>query len=97
MWSFLEEARRLKSSSNPDDVMLARIARLRALRVAEVAAPHLHPRMAATTVASDEEGRSLGVRQEDRFASLSEAQANRFLEAIAAGEMTIEQVEAELR
>ena len=95
MWRFLDEARRLKSSSNPDDVMLARIARLRALRVAEVAAPYLHPRMAATIVAANED--ACHVRQEDRFASLSEAQANRFLEAIAAGEMTIEQVDAELR
>jgi len=43
MWSFHDEARRLKSSSNPDDVMPARIARNCALRVAEVAAPYLHP------------------------------------------------------
>jgi len=38
-------------------------------------------------VAGNEDGGPLGVRHEDRFASLSEVQAIRFLEAIAAGEM----------
>ena len=48
-------------------------------------------------VAGNEDGGPLGVRHEDRFANRSKAQAIRFLEAIAASEMTIEQVGAELR
>ena len=97
MWSFLDQARRLESSRNPDDAILARIARLRALRVAEVAAPYVHPRMAATTVAANDDASPVHVRPKDPFASLSEAQATRYLDAISAGTMTIEQVDAELR
>src|SRR5262249_52754787 len=97
MWRFLDLAEGLESSGKPDDAILARVARNRALRIAEIAAPYVHPRVTATTVADNEDGSPIRLRHEDRFAGLSEAQATRFLEAIAAGEMTIEQVDAELR
>jgi hypothetical protein len=52
--------------------------------------------MAATSVADTEDDEPVHVPHENRFADLSEAEATRFLDAIAAGEMTIEQVYAEL-
>jgi hypothetical protein len=97
MWRFLDETQRLETSTNPDDTILARVARDRALRIAVVAAPYVHPRMAATTFVGNEDSGPSDVRREYRFERLTDADATRFLEAIAAGEMTIEQVDAELR
>jgi hypothetical protein len=97
MWRLLDDAQRLESSGNADDAIIARVAKDRALRLAGEAAPYLHPRMASTIVSGDEDN-PINVRHThaDRFARLTDEAAIRFLKAITAGEMTIEQVDAEL-
>jgi hypothetical protein len=96
MQRLLDEAERLESSNNTDDALIARVARDRLFRVAEAVAPFVHPKIAATIIAGDEEGGPIRLAAGDRFARLTEGQATRFLEAINAGSMTIEDVDAAL-
>ena len=97
LWRLVDEAEQLESSDNPDDAVVARVARDRALRVAEMAAPYVHPKMASTIISRDEDGGPIRIaRDENRFAKLTDAEATRFLEAIARGEMTIGDVDAAL-
>ena len=96
MWRLLDDAQRLESSGNPDDAIVARVTKDRALRLAAEAAPYVHPKQASTIIAGDEEGGPIRLAAEDRFARLTEERATRFLEAINAGSMTIEDVDAAL-
>jgi hypothetical protein len=97
MWRLVDEATRLEASTNPDHAMIARVARDRAARAAAEVAPYCHAKIAATILTGDEDGGPVRIaRAADRFADLTDEAAERFVRAIARGEMTIEDVDAEL-
>ena len=59
--------------------------------------PYCHAKIAATILTGDEDGGPVRIaRAADRFADLTDEAAERFVRAIARGEMTIEDVDAEL-
>jgi hypothetical protein len=95
MWRLVDEAQRLESDGQPDDQIVARVTRDRLFRVAAEVAPYIHPRMASTVIAGDPDN-LIKVTHEARFARLTDESARRFLEAIRAGSMTIEDVDAAL-
>jgi hypothetical protein len=95
MWRLVDEAQRLEADGHPDDAIVARVTRDRLFRVAAEVAPYIHPRMASTVIAGDPDN-PIKVTHEARFARLTDESAHRFLEAIKAGSMTIEDVDAEL-
>jgi hypothetical protein len=64
MWHLRAEAQRLEASGDPKDARLARFAHYLAFRVAVIAAPYVHPRIAPT--ATDFEDGNPAV--EDHFA-----------------------------
>jgi hypothetical protein len=96
MWALSDEVTRLESSDDPDDQLVRRVARERLFRAACEVAPYVHPKQSATVVRGDAEN-PIRVRHEDRFARLTDEMASRFLEALNAGTMTIEDVDAQLR
>jgi hypothetical protein len=87
MWRLLEDAERLEATNNPDNAMVARVARDRALRVAEMAAPYVHPRKSTATIGGDPTNPITHVH---RFDAMSDSEVRRHLDAVIAGQSLLE-------
>jgi hypothetical protein len=93
MWDLEDEILRLESSNNFDDQLVARVSRDRLFRVAESIAPYVHPKQAATVISGDPDSPIHHTHEaRRRFETLTTESAQRFLDALADGTMSIEQV-----
>jgi uncharacterized protein YjiS (DUF1127 family) len=99
LWRLEDEAERLESSQNIDDQLVARVHRDRLFRVAEAVAPYVHGKIAQTIISGDETNPVRHTVEQrrtfDRLAAMSDEQAQRLLDDVGAGKMTLDELHEE--
>jgi hypothetical protein len=92
LWDLEAEILRLEASDDFDSQVIARTTRDRLFRVAEAIAPYVHAKVQSTVISGDPDHPIVHEHSDRlRFESLTNESAQKFLDALNSGEMTMEE------
>lgn len=89
MWKYLDDAALLEASGNPDDDLVARVLRDRALHIAREAAPYVNPKKTAVAHTAEP---IVHEHYHHRFATMSDDEVRQHLQAVIGGASILERL-----